>query len=194
MVLLQERDELYAELSRFRKMDHWTLEEAEKQNQHLPQVIKEKDDKIRQLNDQLAWYRRKFWHPSSEKFIPQDPNQRRIDFDGLAMLPEEEAMAKEAEKEVITYERVKPTKEKKQPVRLPLPDDLRREIEIIEPEGIDENWLRIGEEITELLEHKPGELYVRRIIRPKYALKRTLQQGQADEQENQQNIRIAALL
>ena len=103
-------------------------------------------------------------------------------------------MAKEAEKEVITYERVKPTKEKKQPVRLPLPDDLRREIEIIEPEGIDENWLRIGEEITELLEHKPGELYVRRIIRPKYALKRTLQQGQADEQENQQNIRIAALL
>lgn len=159
-----------------------------------PRLKKEKDDKIRQLNDQLAWYRRKFWHPSSEKFIPQDPNQRRIDFDGLAMLPEEEAMAKEAEKEVITYERVKPTKEKKQPVRLPLPDDLRREIEIIEPEGIDENWLRIGEEITELLEHKPGELYVRRIIRPKYALKRTLQQGQADEQENQQNIRIAALL
>ena len=29
-VLLQERDELYAELSRFRKMDHRTLEEAEK--------------------------------------------------------------------------------------------------------------------------------------------------------------------
>ena len=155
-----------------------------------PRLKKEKDDKIRQLTDQLAWYRRKFWHPSSEKFIPQDPNQRRIDFDGLAMLPEEEAMAKEAEKEVITYERVKPTKEKKQPVRLPLPDDLRREIEIIEPEGIDENWLRIGEEITELLEHKPGELYVRRIIRPKYALKRTLQQ---DRRMNRKTSRISGL-
>lgn len=29
---------------------------------------------------------------------------------------------------------------------------------------------RIGEEITELLEYKPGELYIRRLIRPKYAL------------------------
>ena len=64
---------------------------------------------------------------------------------------------------------------KKQPVRLPLPEHLRREEEIIEPEGIDENWVRIGEEVTEQLEHKPGELYVRRIIRHKYALKKDLQ-------------------
>ncbi len=58
---------------------------------------------------------------------------------------------------------------------MPLPEHLRREEEIIEPEGIDENWVRIGEEVTEQLEHKPGELYVRRIIRPKYALKKDLQ-------------------
>ena len=82
-VLLQERDELYSQLSRFRKMDHRAFEEAEKKNQYLTQVIQEKDAKIRQLTDQLAWYRRKFWHPSSEKFIPEDPNQRRIDFEGL---------------------------------------------------------------------------------------------------------------
>ncbi len=192
-VLLQERDELYSQLSRFRKMDHRAFEEAEKKNQYLTQVIQEKDAKIRQLTDQLAWYRRKFWHPSSEKFIPEDPNQRRIDFEGLDMLPEEEAIAKEAANEVIIYERVKPSKEKKHPVRLPIPDDLRREIVIIEPEGIDENWIRIGEEITEVLEHKPGELYVRRIIRPKYALKRELQKGQEDDQGNQQNICIASL-
>ena len=30
--------------------------------------------------------------------------------------------------------------DKNQPVRLPLPEDLHREVEIIEPEGIDENW------------------------------------------------------
>ena len=148
-----------------REIDKGALEKAES-------VIKEKDEKIRQLTDQLAWYRRKFWKPISEKYIPQDPNQRKIDFEGLDVLPEEEEAIKEAAKEIISYERKKPEKPKKQPIRLPIPDYLRREEEIIEPEGIDENWVRIGEEVTEILEHKPGELYVRRIVRPKYALKK----------------------
>jgi len=56
-------------------------------------------------------------------------------------------------------------------VRLPLPEHLRREEEVIEPEGVDDSWVRIGQEVTEVLEHKPGELYVRRIVRPKYAAK-----------------------
>jgi transposase len=184
--LLQERDDLYLELSRLREIDKGALEKAEA-------VIKEKDEKIRQLTDQLAWYRRKLWKPSSEKYIPQDPNQRTIDFDGLDVLPQEEEAIKEAAKEIITYERKKPEKEKKQPIRLPLPGYLRREEEIIEPEGIDENWVRIGEEVTEILEHKPGELYVRRIVRPKYALKRTSEQQHEDTEEASENIKIGSL-
>ena len=31
------------------------------------------------------------------------------------------------------------------------------------------NAIRIGEEITEVMEYIPGKIYVRRIIRPKYA-------------------------
>ena len=146
--LLQERDELYQELSRLRKIDDGALERLEKKNERYESVIKEKDDKIKQLIDQLAWYRRKFWKASSEKFIPEDPNQRRIDFDGLDVLPQEKSVIESAEKEIISYERKKPEKTRKQPVRLPLPDYLRREKEVIEPEGIDENWIRIGEEIT----------------------------------------------
>jgi transposase len=184
--LLQERDDLYLELSRLREIDKGALAKAEA-------VIKEKDEKIRQLTDQLAWYRRKFWKPSSEKYIPQDPNQRKIDFDGLDVLPEEEQAIKEAAKEIIFYERKKQEKPKKQPVRLPLPDYLRREEEIIEPEGIDENWVRIGEEVTEILEHKPGELYVRRIVRPKYALRKALQQQHEDSEKPGDNIKIGSL-
>jgi len=75
----------------------------------------------------------------------------------------------------ITYERKKSEKIKKQPVRIPLPEHLRRQEEIIEPEGIDNNWTRIGEEVTEILEHKGGELFGPRIIRPKYALKNEFQ-------------------
>jgi transposase len=176
--LLQERDELYLELSSLRQIDNGALEQAEEKNAHYEGVIKDKNIEIKRLNDQLSWYRRKLWKPASEKFIPQDPNQRKIDFDGLDMLPEEEVFANEAAKEIITYERKKPERVKKKPVRMPLPAHLRREEEIIEPEGIDENWIRIGEEVTEILEHKPGELYVRRIIRPKYALKKEFQKLQ----------------
>jgi uncharacterized protein (DUF3084 family) len=96
-VLLQERDELYQELSRFRQVDGGELERyealvREKDNKisHLDEKVKNFEDKLRQLTDQLAWYRRKFWKASSEKFIPQDPSQRRIDFDGLDVLPQEE--------------------------------------------------------------------------------------------------------
>lgn len=192
--LLLERDEMYQELSSLRNKDNGTLESVEKKNQEFAFIIKEKDALIKQLTDQLAWYRRKLWKPQSEKFIPQDPNQRKIDFEGLAILPEEEKAIKEAEKEIITYERNKPEKEKKQPIRLPLPEFLRREDEIIEPEGIDANWVRIGEEITEILEHKPGELFVRRIIRPKYALKKSIQkQEELANDEPIETVKIGTL-
>jgi transposase len=193
--LLDERDELYQELSKLRQIDGGALAQAEKQIAHYQEVIKEKESLIKKLTDQLAWLRRKFWKPASEKFIPQDPAQRKIDFDGLDILPEEEELVKEAAKEIITYERKKPEKIKKQPVRMPLPEHLRREEEVIEPEGIDENWIRIGEEVTEILEHKPGELYVRRIIRPKYALKKEFQLLQEAVEDAAQNkvIKVAQL-
>ncbi|MFA8451959.1 MAG: IS66 family transposase [Bacteroidales bacterium] len=185
--LLQERDELYGELSRLRKADNGAFEASEKENKRLLEVVEKKDEKIDKLTDQLAWYKRKLWGRSGDSFIPENPNQFKIDFEGLGLLPEEEERAKEAEQELQIYQRRKPAKKKEKPVRLPLPDDLRREEEIIEPKDIDENWVRIGEEVTEILEHKPGELYVRRIVRPKYAKK----QSQQSEEEN--NIRTASL-
>ena len=149
--LLQERDELYQELSKLRQADGGALEKAEKKNARYEELLKEKDRLIKKLTDQLAWLRRKFWKASSEKYIPADPAQRKIDFDGLEILPEEEETIKSAASEIITYKRNKPEHARKQPVRLPLPEHLRREEEIIEPEGIDENWVRIGEEVTEQL-------------------------------------------
>ena len=193
--LLLERDELYQELSKLRQADKGALAKAEKEIAHYKEVVEEKDRLIKKLTDQLAWFRRKFWKSSSEKYIPADPAQRKIDFDGLEILPEEEAVISEASREIITYKRQKPENDKKQPLRLPLPEDLRREVEVIEPEGIDENWIRIGEEITEQLENKPGEVYVRCIIRPKYALKKDLQLQQetcTDESLNKV-VKIAPL-
>ena len=193
--LLQERDELYQELSKLRQADGGALEKAEKKNAHYEKVIKEKDLIINKLTDQLAWYRRKLWKPSSEKYIPSDPAQRKLDFDGVDILPEEETVIKASANEIITYKRTRVEREKKQPVRMPLPENLRREEEIIEPEGIDENWVRIGEEVTEQLEHKPGELFVRRIIRPKYTLKKDILAVQelSGEESRDKVVKIASL-
>jgi len=132
--LLQERDELYLELSRLRDIADGTRErqmdemirqkDAELQQKEdtlrkKDAVIREKEEQIHKLTDQLAWYRHKFWKPSSEKYIPRDPNQRVIDFEGLDVLPQEEEAIKEAQEEIISYKRQKPEREKKQPVRLP---------------------------------------------------------------------------
>jgi transposase len=193
--LLQERDELYQELSKLRQADGGALVQAEKKIAQFQKAIEEKDRLIKKLTDQLAWLRRKFWKASSEKYIPVDPAQRKIDFDGLEVLPEEEETINAEASEIITYKRNKPEHAKKQPVRLPLPEHLRREEEIIEPEGIDDNWVCIGEEVTEQLEHKPGEIYVRRIIRHKYALKKDLQVQQELDMDGSLNktVKIAPL-
>lgn len=192
--LLQERDELYLELEKYRRADQGALEQALNKNQQYEAKIQEQDKKIMQLIDQLAYLRRKLWKPNSERYIPQDPNQRKIDFDGLEVLEEEQTLIEEAQQEIITYQKKKVVKKSK-PVRLPLPEYLRREQEIIEPEGIDDNYIRIGEEITEVLEIKPGELYVRQIIRPKYALKSSIQLAneEGESQQGQKSVVIAAL-
>lgn len=80
--LLQERDELYQELSKLREIDNEALEKAEATIQKQAKDLQEKGDKIKQLIDQLGWYRRKLWKSGSEKYIPQDPDQRKIEFDG----------------------------------------------------------------------------------------------------------------
>ncbi|WP_044117938.1 IS66 family transposase [Alkaliflexus imshenetskii] len=192
--LLQERDELFQELSRLRKIDNGTLDTLEAQNQKLSSEVVQKDQEIKKLTDQLAWFRHKFFSKSSEKFIKEDPNQRKLDFDGIDALPQEKIAIEKAEMELIEYERRKVVREKKSAVRLPLPEHLRREIEVIEPEDLRANWVRIGIEATEILEFKPGELYVRRIERPKYAVKPIAARAQdQSEQEEAPAVRIAPM-
>ncbi|HEY5469052.1 MAG TPA: hypothetical protein VIK07_00870, partial [Bacteroidales bacterium] len=63
--LLQERDELYQELSKLRQMDGGVLEryealiiEKDHKISRLDEKVKKFEDKIKQLTDQLAWLRR----------------------------------------------------------------------------------------------------------------------------------------
>src|SRR5690606_5667036 len=96
----------------------------------------------------------------SERFVADDSQLN------LFETPNEVSNSKTEE---VTYTRGKHNKEKNQPKRSELPAHLPRKEEIIEPQYIEEGSRRIGEEITEILEYNPANVYVRIIVRPKYA-------------------------
>jgi transposase len=129
-------------------------------------VLKEKYDKLlseyEYLKQELNQLKRLIFGSKSERFIPNDEAQLNL-FDN----PEEAVLEKQVKE--ITYKRKKPAKEKKQAVRTKLPSHLPRVEEIVEPKIVEEGSKKIGEEITEILEYNPAKIFVRKIVRPKYA-------------------------
>ncbi len=116
------------------------------------------------LKHELDKLKRMIFGSKSERFIPVDPGQLTFDMELEKQQPPE------PQTETISYTRAK-SKEEKKPghARMPLPAHLPREEYIIEPEEDVSDCKKIGENITEILEYKPGKLYVKKYIRPKYA-------------------------
>ncbi len=125
-------------------------------------------DELQSLKEQLAQLKRMIFGSKRERFIAQEnPNQLTL-FD-LSDAEEEEV---ETQTQEVSYTR-KTKKKKKKAIRTELPPHLPRKEERIEPENIPEGAKKIGEAITELLEYVPAQLFVRRIIRPKYLIPTT---------------------
>lgn len=144
---------------------------ATSKSSHAPELsFKEKYEKSRQenlvLKEQIAELRRLIFGSKSERFIPSQSDEHQ-----LGLFAEDTQQEVTAEKEQITYSRAK-SKEKQIPVRALLPSHLPRIEEIIEPTALDTDAVKIGEQITEILEYKPAKIFVRKIIRPKYVLKK----------------------
>ena len=170
--ILEHRDQLYRETSRLKS--HLSgYQNFESERTTYQQQIVEKDQTIIKLKQQIKMLQRKIWGKSSEKYIPEDPQQRRLDFEGLDLLPEEKELATSAKEEIEQYKTIRvKVEDKSHPVRKPLPQTLPREETHIYPENINsENWTELEPEITEVLERDPARWYVRRIIRHKYVLK-----------------------
>jgi len=123
------------------------------------------------LKHQLAQLQRMLFGQKRERFIGPGPDQGV-----LFEFPEEKAPEKETEE--LTYTRTRPKKEKTHPLRAPLPSHLPRREEIINPDNIPENAKKIGQSITEILEYEPANIYVRKIIRPKYVVETSDEQTQ----------------
>jgi len=149
------------------KANKHTNNEVVISKKEFDELISERDQMASELGElkrQLAELRRMIFGSKSERFVPIDSKQLEMFEDVLAQKEEE------LEKHVIVYQREKTKKKKEIPVRSAIPSHFPRVEEIIEPDNIDPNAVKIGEEITELLEIKPMTIFVRRIIRPKYAL------------------------
>jgi len=118
------------------------------------------------LEHQLSELKRMIFGSKRERFIPINDNQTSLFEFPVETLPEKAT-------EKISYERKKTDAEKNNPVRTELPAHLTRVDEIIEPKGLAEGAIKIGETITEILEINISKPYVRRIIRPKYITSQT---------------------
>ena len=142
-----------------------TAERLSSERDTLQRVVEKMQSELRQL-------RRMLFGRKSERFIPSDPSQLKLDFEGVAQLKEEREYA--ALQPSAPTVRKEPAPSIKRPTedrqRRIFSEHLERRDQIIEPDEIPAGGKRIGEEVTELLEYKPGELYIRRLIRPKYAL------------------------
>jgi transposase len=130
--------------------------------------IAKKEEDIARLNLIVANLQRMLFGSKKERFIVEDQTQLLISFEDFAS---EEVLHDETPvKETISYEREKPSKHAG---RNKLPENLPVVEEVIEPEDLTEDMVKMGEEITEILEYTPAQFFKRRIIRPKYVNKKT---------------------
>jgi len=125
--------------------------------------------KISYLEHQLAELQRLIFGAKRERFVPASD----MATGNLFELPETELPEKPVEE--ITYTRHKP-ETKKQPLRLELPTHLPVVEEVIEPENLPENAIKIGEAVTDTLDYQPANLFIHRIKRSKYIVSSTDEQ------------------
>lgn len=148
----------------------------------LSKYIKLLDERQLHLSaiEKMQWeiydLQRRLWSRKSEKSLPADSKQLNICWEApLDATPVEqvkETVQKEKEEVKKTYDRFRKDFKGKKPkgnIRTPFPPELPRIADApVEPEEDLTGCIRIGEEITEKLEIRPMQVYIRQIIRPKY--------------------------
>lgn len=121
------------------------------------------------LQQQILQLQKMIFGSKHERFVPTDSNTAQLAFDIEA---EATVTCSVIDAKKISYVKTTTAVEQKllvHPGRMKLPEHLRREELVIEPTIDITNCKKIGEEITEILEWEPGELFVKKYIRPKYA-------------------------
>lgn len=148
------------------------MQEAENQTVPLADYQKLASENA-ELKQRLAWLERQIFGQKSERYVPDEAltAQLKLTFESEQSTVELDRTVRQM---VASYEReVAPKEEKKSEHqgRIAIPAHLPRVEEVVEPCEDVSDMKRIGEDVTEILEYTPPKLWVRRIVRPKYARK-----------------------
>lgn len=145
--------------------------------QALEQLCLSAFETIARLEKELAWHKRQAFGRKAD-VVPPPPHA--LDLFAAEVFPAKTTLpAAAAATETITYDRKKPGHGRKA-----FPAHLPRVVEVVEPK--EEERLcaccgapkeKIGEDTCEVLEHIPQKLFVRRIVRPRYACPRHAEEG-----------------
>jgi len=121
-------------------------------------------DRIAQLEHELSVLKKMIFGSKRERFIPDI-------IAGQGKLFEDDQIGSEPAEQTqqITYDRKKRKGiAKRKSLEVSMPAHLERVEQTIDPKQKGEDSKKIGEFITEILSYKPAELFIRKIIRPKY--------------------------
>lgn len=134
-------------------------------------------NEIKFLKEQLDWFKRQIFGQKADKFF--DPKGEQYCFEGFDQIVPAESKEKQA---IGAHERSHSKRNGQDkitfPADLPIEQkiiDLPEEEKICHETG--EALVKIGEEVTSKLAHKPGSYYIKQIIRPKYALPERSEEG-----------------
>ena len=120
------------------------------------------------LEQQLQQLQKMIFGSRHERFVPANSNDPQLSLD-IQTDPVGNRTITNTQKISYTRNTVSADRSVQHPGRMKLPETLRREQIIIEPKEDITDCKKMGEEITEVLEYQPGELYVKQYKRIKYA-------------------------
>ncbi len=147
--------------------------DVDKQYQALLAEEQRLRDQVMMLSAEVARLRKMIFGVRTERFIPSpDATAAQLQL-ALNLDAETIAQCKITSATTVEYVRTKmeviPAKPKGHPGRMELPEHLRRETILLKPDSDVTGLKKIGEEVTEILDYIPAELYVKQYIRHKYA-------------------------
>jgi transposase len=151
--------------------------------QHLTEVSQLKDtvkslhNEVVFLKEQLEWFKKQIFGQKSEKFV-ETRNEEQLCFEGFDKL----AVAPPEKKVIPAHERTKRKPTGKDKITLPADLPVERQVIDLSEEArvcpeTGEALVKIGEEVTSKLAHKPGSYFIKQIVRPKYALPQKSEEG-----------------
>jgi transposase len=138
--------------------------------QHIKDVSTLKEE-IAFLKEQLDWFKKQLFGQKADKFV-DTKNGQQLCFEGFDKLV---AVQSEEKQTVPAHQRAKSKRNGQDKITLPADLPIERQILDIPDEAkvcpeTGEPLVKIGEEVTSKLAHKPASFFIKQIVRPKYAL------------------------